>query len=148
LDIFPSTQTVYGDNVVEVKRSITQFISCDSQIEKDFASAIDNDERTLLFVKLPDKFKVSTPIGGYNPDWAIVRLSKVGDPYLYLVRETKGSTIVRDLRFESEGWKIFFGMKHFNAIAVDFNIAKVASDLDIDVPLKDQFRFEFDTLTS
>jgi len=148
LDIFPSKQTVYGDNVVEVKRSITQFISCDSQIEKDFASAIDNDERTLLFVKLPDKFKVSTPIGGYNPDWAIVRLSRDGNPYLYLVRETKGSTIVRDLRFESEGWKIFFGMKHFNAIAVDFNIAKVASDLDIDIPLKDQFRFEFDTLTS
>jgi len=145
LDIFPKEQTLYGDNVVEVQKSITEYISCDSQIEKDFAKAIDDDERTLLFVKLPSKFKVATPIGGYNPDWAIVRLSKSGKPFLYLVRETKGSTVIRDLRFESEGWKIFFGMKHFNAIAVDFNVAKVASDLDLDIPLMDQFRFEFDT---
>jgi len=145
LDIFPSKQTIYGDSLVEVKRSIADFISCDSQIEKDFAEAIDRDERTLLFIKLPDKFKVNTPIGGYNPDWAIVRLSQNGEPHLYLVRETKGSTIIRDLRFEAEGWKIFFGMKHFTAISVDFNIAKVASDLDIEVPLREQFKFEFDT---
>lgn len=145
LDIFPKSQILYGDNIVKVNRSITEFISCDSQIEKDFAKDIDQDERTLLFVKLPSKFKVSTPIGGYNPDWAIVRLSKTGKPYLYLVRETKGNTVIRDLRFESEGWKIFFGMKHFNAIAVDFNVAKVASDLDLDIPLKNQFKYEFDT---
>jgi len=145
LNIFPKEQEVFGDNVIEVKNSITNLISCDSEIEKDFAKAIDEDARTKLFVKLPSKFKVSTPIGGYNPDWAIVRQAKSGKLYLYLVRETKGSTVIRDLRFESEGWKIFFGMKHFNAISVDFNVAKVASDLDIDTPLKDQFRFEFDT---
>lgn len=145
LEIFPKEQTVFGDNVIAVKKSITNFISCDSQVEKDFAKAIDDDGRTKLFVKLPSKFKVSTPIGGYNPDWAIVRQANSGKLFLYLVRETKGNTVIRDLRFESEGWKIFFGMKHFNAIAVDFNVAKVASDLDIDTSLKDQFRFEFDT---
>ena len=63
----------------------------DSNIERDFAETLDSEARedVKLFVKLPSWFKIETPIGTYNPDWAIV---KQGDEKLYLVRETKGDS--------------------------------------------------------
>ena len=60
-----------------------------------------------------------TPLGNYNPDWAIVREAREGR-YLYLVRETKGGSDIDKLRFESEGWKIKFGEAHFRALRVDY----------------------------
>ena len=72
-----------------------------------------------LFLKLPTWFKVSTPLGNYNPDWAFVRKEREGD-CLYLVRETKGTDDIESLQWESEGWKIKFGEAHFAALKVDY----------------------------
>jgi Endonuclease domain len=72
-----------------------------------------------LFLKLPSWFKIATPLGGYNPDWAIVREESEGH-YLYLVRETKGGSDIEKLRFENEKLKIKFGQAHFTSIKVDY----------------------------
>ena len=105
--------------VVDVKNSITDRIVCDSEVEEQFARFLDGRSDVPLFIKLPDWFKVPTPLGNYNPDWAFVREEPAGR-FLYLVRETKGGSDIDRLRFESEGWKIKFGEAHFKALGVDY----------------------------
>lgn len=105
--------------VVPVTKSVTDRIVCDSAVEVAFAKALEARDDVPLFVKLPGWFKIDTPLGGYNPDWAIVR--EVGDgKHLYLVRETKGTGSIEDLQWEAEGWKIKFGEAHFRALKVDY----------------------------
>jgi type III restriction enzyme len=126
----------YADNIVEVEHSIYDAVVCDSNVEREFAKALDKRPDVELFLKLPDWFKISTPVGGYNPDWAIVRKMETGESRVYLVRETKGTTVVENLRFEGERWKIEFGRRHFDAIAVDYKITSNANQLDADIPFK------------
>jgi len=126
----------YADNIVDVKKSIYDAVICDSEIERQYAMDLDKREDVELFLKLPDWFKIDTPIGGYNPDWAIVRKLDSGERIVYLVRETKGTTDISALRFEGEGWKIEFGRKHFLALDVDYKIASKANQLDVDIPFK------------
>jgi len=126
----------YSDNIVDVNKSIYDSVICDSEIERQYALDLDKREDVELFLKLPDWFKIDTPIGGYNPDWAIVRKLDSGERIVYLVRETKGTTDISALRFEGEGWKIEFGRKHFLALDVDYKIASKANQLDVDIPFK------------
>jgi type III restriction enzyme len=91
-------------------------------IERPFAEALERDARVKLYVKLPRWFEVRTPIGGYNPDWAIVMDKGEGHDRLYLVRETKGTTTTADLR-PDERRKIDCGRKHFvEALGVDYDV--------------------------
>ena len=78
-----------------------------------------------MFIKLPDWFKVETPIGTYNPDWAIVRQH---DNKVYLVRETKSTKKQLELR-GSEWDKIQCGKAHFDALGVDFQHATSAEEV-------------------
>jgi type III restriction enzyme len=134
-DFFAEVQA-YKDTLVPVTKSIYDQIPCDSDVEKRYAAALEEREDIEFFLKLPSWFKVSTPVGGYNPDWAIVRQNQKGEPeYLYLVRETKGTTVISNLRFESEGWKIHFGREHFKAIQIDYKVNKEAYDLDLETPM-------------
>jgi type III restriction enzyme len=126
----------YEDNLVPVTKSIYDYVICDSNVEREFASDLEKRPDIELFLKLPDWFKIDTPIGGYNPDWAIVRKLESGEKKVYLVRETKGTTDVEALRFEGERWKIEFGRKHFTAIEVDYKITSKANQLDADIPFK------------
>lgn len=126
--LFSSTQSS-AENVVEVNKSIFDVVVCDSNIEREFALALDKREDVELFIKLPDWYKVPTPIGSYNPDWAIVRKTPEGKSQLYLVVETKGTTVEENLQFESEKWKINFGRHHFLAIKVDYQVAKTIDDV-------------------
>jgi type III restriction enzyme len=126
--LFSSTLS-NAENVVEVKKSIFDVVVCDSNIEREFALALDKREDVELFIKLPDWYKVPTPIGSYNPDWAIVRKNPSGEKDLYLVVETKGTVKEENLQFESEKWKINFGRHHFLAIKVDYQVAKSIDDL-------------------
>jgi type III restriction enzyme len=71
-----------------VQHSLYEYIVYDSEVEREFARKLDTREDIKLFVKLPRWFEVDTPIGKYNPDWAIL---KHNDNTLYLVRETKGT---------------------------------------------------------
>jgi type III restriction enzyme len=126
----------YEDNLVRVTKSIYDYIICDSNVERQYALDLEKREDVELFLKLPDWFKIDTPIGGYNPDWAIVRRLESGAKVVYLVRETKGTTDISALRFEGEAWKIEFGRKHFMAIDVDYKVASKANQLDVDIPFK------------
>lgn len=115
--------------VKNVEKSLYDHIELQSEVERRFARDLDNNERVKLFVKLPRWFTVDTPIGTYNPDWAIVVTSE-GDrgERLYLVRETK-STLDAALRRDSENQKILCGEKHFGAIGVDFKVATSVAEV-------------------
>lgn len=97
-------------------KTLFDYIPYDSEVEREFARQLDGMENVRLFVKLPRWFVVKTPIGDYNPDWAIVAEQ---DSKVYLVRETKGSHD-DDKRRASENQKIKCGRKHFQALGVDF----------------------------
>ena len=94
-------------------------IDSDSTVEKEVAERLDSDESVRFFCKLPRWFVVPTPLGDYNPDWAVVAQN---DEKLYLVRETK-STHDRDKRREMENRKIDCGRAHFDALGVNFEVA-------------------------
>jgi type III restriction enzyme len=83
-----------------------------------------------LYIKLPDWFQVDTPIGRYNPDWAIVMDNpEDGDPILYLVRETKGTLKLEELR-PDERRKITCGRRHFEgALGVSYRVVTAANEL-------------------
>jgi type III restriction enzyme len=76
-------------------------------------------------VKLPAWFEIDTPIGKYNPDWAILRHD---DTVLYLVRETKGTKNFEKLR-GTESQKVRCGRKHFDSLGVDFAVITSASEI-------------------
>ncbi len=105
--------------VVPVRKSLTDQVVCDSKVEVAFAQFLEGRDDVPLFLKLPHWFKIETPLGNYNPDWAFVREDSEGH-HLYLVRETKGTSVLEDLQWESEGWKIKFGTAHFRALKVDY----------------------------
>ena len=106
--------------VVDVTKSITDKVVCDSGVERKFAQFLEDRHDVPLFIKLPHWFKIDTPLHGYNPDWAVVREHPEGR-FLYLVRETKGTDKLEELQWESEGWKIKFGTAHFEELKVDFS---------------------------
>ena len=102
-------------NAVEVKNSVYDHIIYDSgTIERPFAAALDNDPDVKMFFKIPGSFKIETPIGTYNPDWAVY-LDRDGVKKMYFVLETKGSTSLFDLR-TAEQLKIHCGRRHFEAL--------------------------------
>ncbi len=119
----------YLSNRQDVKKSVYDAITYDSEIERQFAETLDNREDIKFFVKLPSWFRVETPVGEYNPDWAIV---KQEDETLYLVRETKGVsyTAANAGKFRgSESDKIKCGQRHFEAIQTDFAVITTASEV-------------------
>ena len=104
----------YEDNLVEIKHSIYDSIIYDSDNEKTFAERLDEDEEIKLFTKLPGWFKIKTPIGNYNPDWAIM-VDDDGEEKLYFVIETKGTIEYLGNR-PTEAYKIKCGKEHFKAL--------------------------------
>jgi type III restriction enzyme len=134
MELFQFESTHYAHNLVDVKKSIYDRIPVDSKIEREFAIALDARDDIELFVKLPDRYKIQTPVGGYNPDWAIVRKSPDGEYELFLIRETKGSPNIDDLFREAEAWKVTFGKKHYESIGVDYKVVSHADQLDLDDP--------------
>ena len=112
-------------NAVAVNRSVYDYIIYDSStIEKPFAKALDDDPDVKMFFKIPDRFKIDTPIGTYNPDWAVY-LDRDGEQKLYFILETKGTDNLFDLR-TPERLKIHCGMEHFKALQNDVEM-KVAT---------------------
>ncbi|WP_331456873.1 DEAD/DEAH box helicase family protein [Corynebacterium zhongnanshanii] len=97
------------------------YLVLDSAVERQFAKLLDDRQDIELFMKLPDKFRVPTPVGDYNPDWAIVK-TKGGSKHLYLVRETKSSLDPMHRR-AGENAKIEAAKKHFAAIGVDYKVS-------------------------
>lgn len=109
----------YLDNLVEVnnkEKTLYEYVLVDSKtIERPFAKELDSREDVKFYFKLPWWFKIDTPLGGYNPDWAIIF---EGDRRIYFVAETKGVSDINDPHLtESEKQKIICGKKHFELFA-------------------------------
>jgi type III restriction enzyme len=113
--------TGYEENILSVQKSIYTDVVFDSDLERRIALALDAREDIALFMKLPGWFEVDTPVGAYNPDWAVVKTAEDGTETLYLVRESKASRELESLRPE-ERLKIRFGEKHFDAVGVGFDV--------------------------
>ncbi|MBF8418085.1 type III restriction-modification system endonuclease [Heyndrickxia coagulans] len=116
-----------NDNAVESTKSPYDHVIYDSDIEARFAKRFESDEHVKVYVKLPDWFKIDTPIGSYNPDWAAV-INKDGEEKLYFVLETKGTDIEEFLR-PTELAKIEFARKHFEAIDTDVRFEGPENDV-------------------
>ncbi len=126
-EIFDSAELIANldRNAVPVDHSVYDHIVYDSAtVERPFALALDDDPDVKMFVKLPAKFKVDTPIGSYNPDWAVY-VEIDGAKKLYFILETKGSTNLFDLR-RREDLKIRCGKAHFKAVGsgAELHVAK------------------------
>lgn len=119
----------YLSRMVDVKHSIYDAVECDSEVEKQFALELDEREDISFFLKLPRWFKVDTPLGTYNPDWAVVKREQGEDAKLYLVAETK-STLDKEKLRDSENLKITCGNAHFQALSqVGFKKVSEASQV-------------------
>ncbi|MDR1740376.1 MAG: DEAD/DEAH box helicase family protein [Synergistaceae bacterium] len=101
----------------ESKRHLYDYVICDSNVERDFASALEANEQDVeVYVKLPKgTYYIDTPVGQYSPDWAIA-FHEGKAKHIYVVAETKGSTSDMDLR-AVEAAKINCARKHFSAIS-------------------------------
>ena len=111
-------------NAIKVEKSVYDYLILDSNTEKEFAQMLEQDDEVKVYTKLPPKFVIETPIGNYNPDWAVL-VDKDGIEKLYFVVETKGSTDSGQLRL-FENYKIECGKKHFAALetGVTYDVAK------------------------
>lgn len=111
------TEELYGylsHNVIKSDRNVFEYVVFDSQNEELFAKRFENYEDVKCYAKLPDWFKISTPLGSYNPDWAVL-IEKNGVQKLYFVIETKGNIQTEFIR-PAEDDKITCGHKHFDAL--------------------------------
>ncbi len=119
----------YLKNLYEVQnraKALFDAIEFESEVEKKFAHDLDANENVKLFVKLPAWFKIETPIGAYNPDWAFVTER---DERLYFVRETK-STLDGEERRAKENQKILCGRRHFEALGADFDVVTKLAEVN------------------
>ena len=122
--------TGYLKNVVTAEKSVHEKVIYESDTEARFADDLERNDAVKLYAKLPGWFKVPTPLGSYNPDWAVLIDTDEGER-LYFVVETKGSALVADLRL-AEAAKIACGKAHFQALQVRENPARyeVAASVD------------------
>lgn len=118
-DIFtePTIKGKLGANAMKAQRHLYDHIVYDSTNERDFASELDTNTDVAVYVKLPDSFYISTPVGHYNPDWAIAFYEGTVK-HIYFVAETKGSMRSMQLR-QIEESKIHCAREHFKAISGD-----------------------------
>lgn len=113
----PTIRGKLGVNAMKAKKHLYDHVVFYSTNERDFAAELDTNTDVAVYVKLPDGFYISTPVGHYNPDWAIAFYEgKV--KHIYFVAETKGSMSSMQLRLIEES-KIHCAREHFKAISSD-----------------------------
>ena len=117
-----------GVNAMEVQKSVYDHVIYDSTNERHLAEALEAHKEVAVYVKLPDGFYINTPVGHYNPDWAIAfREGEV--KHIYFVAETKGSMRSMELR-GIEKSKIACARKHFAAISSNHVVYDVVNSYD------------------
>ena len=116
-DIFtePTIKGKLGSNAMKAQRHLYDHIVYDSANERDFAADLDTNMDVAVYVKLPDSFYIATPVGRYNPDWAIAFYEGTVK-HIYFIAETKGSLSSMQLRLIEES-KIHCAREHFKAIS-------------------------------
>ncbi len=122
--------TGYLRNMVDAGKSVYEKVVYESDTEARFSDQLEKNTAIKVYAKLPGWFTVPTPLGSYNPDWAVLMESGEGER-LYLVVETKASTLLDDLRL-TETAKIECGKAHFKALAIREDSARyeVAASVD------------------
>ena len=123
--LFKNEEIVNYLTALKVNNSLYEYVVYDSEVERAFAKRLDEREDIKLFVKLPGWFKVDTPVGEYNPDWAIV---KHDAQTLYFVKETKSTKDFLKLR-TTEADKVRCGQRHFETLGVPFAVAVTAEEV-------------------
>ncbi|MFG1186292.1 type III restriction-modification system endonuclease [Xanthobacter aminoxidans] len=115
----------------DAQKSVFEHVVYDSGgVERTFAEQLEKNESVKIYAKLPGWFKVPTPLGTYNPDWAVL-VEVSGEERLYFVVETKSSLFVDDLR-DIEAGKIACGEAHFTALASGPNPARYIKARTVD----------------
>ena len=123
--------TGYLKNILsDTTKSVYDQVVYDSEIEKSFADQLEKNTAIKVYAKLPGWFTVPTPLGTYNPDWAML-VEQDGGERVYFVVETKASQFASDLR-EAEGAKIKCGKAHFNALKVGESPAQYLTARSLD----------------
>lgn len=111
------------NNMVESKKSPFEYVVHDSDVESNLAKEFEQNENVKVYTKLPSWFKIDTPLGTYNPDWALL-YEKDNEEKLYFVVETKGEKSLDLLRPIEKG-KIDCGKKHFEELSRDLNAQQI-----------------------
>lgn len=116
-DIFtePTIKGKLGTNAMKAKKHLYDHIVYDSSNEQKFAEQLDTDANVAVYVKLPDGFYISTPVGKYNPDWAIA-FYEGSVKHIYFIAETKGAMRSMQLRMIEDA-KIHCAREHFKTIS-------------------------------
>ena len=132
---FEAEIETWDEYLIPADNSLYDHVIFDSDVEKQFVDGLERRKEVKLYLKLPSFFTVPTPIGEYNPDWAIVFEphdefgEPTGEQMLYLVRETKSTTNLDKLR-PDEKRKVQCGERHFkDALGVDYKVVKSAKEL-------------------
>lgn len=129
---------VVGDNAMESEKSLYDLVVIDSKgTEMDFAKQLESNTDVEVYTKLPRGFYINTPMGQYNPDWAIV-FREGSVKHVYFIAETKGSMREVDLR-ETEKSKIACARRHFTSLSnstVKYDVVKSYQNL-YDIVTKD-----------
>ena len=123
--------TGYLKNMIsDTTKSVYEQVVYDSEIEKSFADQLEKNTAVKMYAKLPGWFTVPTPLGTYNPDWAVLVERDDGER-LYFVVETKASLFASDL-YNTESAKTKCGEAHFDALKVSESPAQylIARSLD------------------
>ena len=107
-------QGYLNSNLLESKKSPYDYVIYDSVVERDMAQRLESSENVKVFTKLPSWFKIDTPLGAYNPDWALV-WDDGNEQKLYFVVETKGGLFDNSVKITEQA-KINCGIKHFETI--------------------------------
>ena len=113
----PTIKGRLGVNAMETSKNLYDYLVYDSTNERKFAEQLDKSEEVAVYVKLPSGFYITTPVGKYNPDWAIA-FYEGAVKHIYFVAETKGNLSTMELR-KVESLKIECAREHFKKISSD-----------------------------
>jgi type III restriction enzyme len=122
----------YCKNMLPVQKAVCEYVVYDFEVERTFAEQLEKNEAIKVYAKPPGWFKISTPLGSYNPDWAVL-VEADGTERLYFVVETKAGLFDHDLR-DAESARIKCGKAHFEALRVgeapaQYMVARNVDDL-------------------
>ncbi|WP_258863721.1 restriction endonuclease [Enterococcus durans] len=131
-------QGIMGQNVFDAKKHLYDKVRVDSEVEKRFASDLDVEQNVEMYVKLPGGFYINTPVGKYNPDWAVV-LNEPDHKHVYFIAETKGVSENIELNLKGvENAKIEAARQHF----------KIISNSEVTYDVVDSYEKMMDKLSS
>jgi len=132
IDIFTEAQIRqdFSQPSEKLRRHVYDYLVSDSKVEREFAKELDASDDVVVYAKLPKGFQIPTPVGNYNPDWAI-SFKEGSVKHIYFVAETKGSMSSLQLR-GIEDRKIDCARKFFARLNETIDAEKVKYDFVTD----------------